>query len=304
MRALLMVMLAGCGEENAPLDLREDFPDPPAGGWQIRTEPMVIPSGQERFFCYFVRYEGEDVGITSLETFQNDFGHHNQLMITTASEREFPDGTMFDCTGQAALSMVEAQPLVMSRPIEQGHTKVDLPEGMAVKLASGTRLMVQSHYVNASADDIRVEDAMNLALVPAADVALWGAAFVHVGTDFALPPHEETSLTVDCTWDADESILFLLGHMHEQGVRYAIDWTSAAGTERIYEVAQWSPVYRNEPPQNDYTSEPFAVHAGDHFVTTCTWQNETDDVLEFPEEMCATVGIAYPTAVPIICNPS
>ena len=32
--------------------------------------------------------------------------------------------------------------------------------------------------------------------------------------------------------------------------------------------------------------------------------NDTDAELNYPHEMCASVGIAYPTRLPIFCNPS
>lgn len=296
----------GCSGEpgGGAVDLRTEFPPPPDGGEQLVSEEMVIPAGEERFWCFFFDYDGPDVGIRSVVTFQSEFGHHNILMVSHASPAEFPDGTAVDCTDQGSLSMTEAEPLVMVHPDGPGRLRMDLPEGMAVKLRTGTRLMIQSHYVNATADDIRVQDAINIDYVPESEVQTWAAAYVHVRGDFEIPPHEEASLVVDCEWLEDFSVLYLTGHMHESGTSYTVDWTSAAGTERIYDVPAWDPQFRNEPPLASFEEAPLQIHAGDRFTTTCAWRNAGETSLVFPQEMCATVGIAYPSTVPILCDPS
>ena len=51
------------------------------------------------------------------------------------------------------------------------------------------------------------------------------------------------------------------------------------------------------------TNQPhFGTKAGDVFTTRCAWDNDTDRVLGFPEEMCLTFGMVYPATEPVVCE--
>ena len=41
---------------------------------------------------------------------------------------------------------------------------------------------------------------------------------------------------------------------------------------------------------------------GDVVRTTCNWFNDTEEPLEFPQEMCDSVGLVYPQLTPVICH--
>ena len=40
---------------------------------------------------------------------------------------------------------------------------------------------------------------------------------------------------------------------------------------------------------------PFILHTGDTIRTSCSWNNSTGEVLNFPREMCISVGFALAT---------
>ena len=126
---------------------------------------------------------------------------------------------------------------------------------------------------------------------------------------FVVPAKQENpgavaqTISIDCTFEDPVDVLFLAGHLHELGEAFSVDHSRADGSERIYEVPDWDPYYRDVPPVNEYQVGEYHVAAGDSFTTTCTWTNPTDREVGFPEEMCATYGMAYPTKVPIICTP-
>jgi hypothetical protein len=303
---VLSLLLLACGSdpESDAVDLRIDLPPPPDVGEQFVTPALTIPPFTEQQWCSFLRYDGDDVGVSGADTFQSENGHHAILMISNADEGEYPDGSLFDCTDRDTLPMTNMEPLFIVKAQGPGRSGMQFPGGMAVKLRSGTRLVLQSHYINTSAEPILVHDAVNLSYVPVESVTTWAAPYAHTLSEMPLPPHEETTLTVDCTWEADANILFLLGHMHEHGTAFAVDWTHADTTERVYEIPEWDPGMRDQPPTDDYEAGAFAVRAGDRFVTTCTWLNTTERELNFPQEMCVTAGMAYPSLVPLICDPS
>ena len=308
---LALVLLFACHRHEAAddsasdvVDLRGDFPDAPTEGQQWLTPDITIPAYTEKQYCYFLEYDGEDVGITSVDTYQSQYGHHVLMLESTASEDEHPNGSLFDCTDADDLIMTAVEPIIYGPIVAvDGVSQYSLPDGMGARLNSGTRIVLQSHYVNTSADDILVHDAINLGYAPEDEIETWTAPIVNTGIDFTLPAGEQTSVELDCAIEAEGDLLFLTGHMHEWGSAITVDHQTAEGTSRIYEVPSWMPEYRDVPPFQDYVGAPYHVSVGDHFITTCTWFNTEDHDMTFPEEMCAAFGMFYPSKVPLICTP-
>ncbi len=285
---------------------RDDFPLPPEGGMQWITPDYVIPAFSEQMMCWVTTWEGETTGISGLYTYQSPLGHHVVVNLTNADPTALPDGSTFDCTKTEDLPMTELEPLMVGGVIggaeNNNEGAVVLPEGMATRLASGSRLILQSHYVNATANDILVRDVVNVAFVPESEVDIWAAAFVHVQTDLAIP-EGPSSIDFKCTWEQDATLLFLGGHMHEWGASFSTKYTPIGGEETvIYDIPAWDPLYRDAPPVNDYQAAPWVVFTGDSFTTHCAWDNDTGGVLEFPAEMCVTFGMFYPSQIPVVCE--
>lgn len=320
MRAIVAVaLLAGCSKDPVdvdgtgpviePTDLRRAFPDPPAGGLQWVTPEYVIEPYAEVEYCWFGTYTGPTVGLHAQWTFQSQYGHHVVLNATNAEVDDYPDDTVLDCTDPDALPMTSLDPLLVggtgSIDAEDGpEGELLLPDGMAVELEEGQRIILQSHYVNVTDAPLLVQDALNLALVDPATVETWTAPFVHVETDLAIAQGHDT-LTFDCTWPDDYDLLFLAGHMHEWGSAFEATHTPADGSPEttLYAIEEWDPLFRDTAPVNEYVAGEMSVRAGDVFTTHCEWDNDTDHVLGFPEEMCVTFGMAYPLKVPIVCDP-
>lgn len=290
--------------ESDVVDLRRDIPAAADGVSRWTTPEYIIPAYSERQFCYFLRYDGETEGIAKQVTYQSQYGHHLTVFGTNAEEDMYPDETSFDCTDPDALPMTELDPLFIGTVIgDEGVSTAELPAGMAARLVGDSRIVLQSHYVNTTAKDILVQDTMDLTLMAEDAVETWAAPLVHVDTDFVLPPGQTTSVEVNCSFEEDYNFVFLLGHMHEWGSSYRVDWHHGDATDTIYDIPVWDADYRDVPPLNEYQVGEFAVAAGDSFTTTCTWFNDEDVALEFPQEMCATASMVYPAKVPIICEP-
>ena len=314
---ILLAILAACSGKDAPtddtggaaldaVDARVDFPDPPEGGKQFVTPEWTIEPYSEVQYCYVTTWHGGDTAITFQGTYQSHFGHHIIFLATKASETDFPDGMQFDCTEIDAMPMEETEPILLTPVVGSGDPPMyeyTLPEGMGVRLKDGTRLLMQSHYVNTSADRLLVQDAINIGVSPQDTIETWMAPFAHTDVDLSLPPNQESSWTVTCAWEEEVNLLFMTGHMHEWGSAFTVDWTHGDETERIYTIDTWDPLYRDAPPINDYQDTPLTISPGDTFTTTCTWWNNTDAVIDFPQEMCATSGMVYPQKVPLICEP-
>ena len=312
----LIPLVGGCTQVNLDepsvstdaIDVRNDFPAPPEGGVQYISPEYIIEAFTEKQYCYFLTYEGPDTAITHQGVYQSDHGHHVLMLTTTLDDFDFPDHEYWDCTEDGDLAMVDTFPLFVGSVDENGNFGVSdgagaltLPEGMGTRLNSGTRLVMQSHYVNPLSSPILVQDAVNFGVMPQEDVEVWTAPAIHIVTDHPLEMGVASSLTFDCTWSQDASLLFLNGHMHELGTSFSTDHTHAGGTDRVYDVPVWDVSMRDAPPTVVFdVAAPLSVQEGDVFTTTCNWFNDRDHVVDFPEEMCTTVAMAYPTKIPLM----
>ncbi len=308
---LLAPLLLGCTADSQDtaadaVDLRRDFPAPPESGMQFVTPEYIIPPYTEQMWCYFLTYEGDNVGLHAQWTYQSDMGHHIVVNATNADEDDYPDGLVVECTETDDLPMTDLDPLLVGGVLgseENEHVgELVLPDGMAARLKSGTRLILQSHYLNVTGDSIRVQDAVNLEIMAEDDVETWAAPFVHIRTEHPIPANAEHTLDFSCGWEDELNVLFLGGHMHEHGTAFSTSLTRDDKTQTIYEIPAWDPVYRDAPPYKEYAEGEFVVGPGDVFSTHCEWYNSTDEVIDFPAEMCVTFGMVYPYKVPLICS--
>lgn len=313
MPALIVAFLVSCTGPAQPddstiqaLDMRVDFTTDHANTIRFDSPDYVVPPYTDQTMCAFDTYDGDEAAITWAGFYQNmDFGHHVVLMASTADPDKWPDGTVADCTETDAEIMTEARPFLFAGDLTGGLLpEMVLPEGMAVKMKAGTRFVIQSHHINTTADSILVNDAVFLELVEVEEVETFAAPWVHVQTDFEVPPGETLAIEVTCAFDDDVYLLSLLGHLHEWGKSYSVDYNKADGSvERVYEIPEWDLEYRDAPPINVYEPGEFQVKAKESFTTVCEWSNTTDEPLGFPVEMCATVGFAYPQTVALVCEP-
>jgi len=313
-------ILSACGTEEetptptpsaAPQDLRRTFPTPPTNAVTLYTPEMIIPAGEDRMFCYFQTFTDDDAGIVAVTSYQSNYGHHSVLLVSNADNETYPDGQLFDCTAKNSLPMTQVEPVIVggnAEPDEQGFVNTfRLPTElgtMAALLRQGKRMVVQSHYLNTSTRDILVRDAVFLEMVPEDSVEIWAAAFVQNNDEFSIPPNTpEYSVSSEYTFEQDLNVLYITGHMHEWGKRYDVSLTHEGETGTIYEVPKWDPYFRDNPYYVEFNLGTFKFMTGDTIKSTCTWFSDRDTALEFPDEMCSTVTMVYPTKVPIIVGP-
>jgi hypothetical protein len=263
----------------------------------------VIQPGEDKMFCIFGTYTGDDAGVHALDTFQNGYGHHLLLMGTTASALDFPDGTVADCSAEGDLSMADLEPLVLptggSVGGEWAEIGVALADGMAVKLDAGQRWVLQGHTINTTGEPLRVRDVARLTLLEEDAVETWAAPFVLNADDFTIPPGEAHTLTFDCPVETDLTALYLTGHLHEWGTSFRAEHV---GVGTLYDIPEWDPSWRDAPPVERFDGAGYPLAAGDTLRTTCSWFNDTDEPLAFPTEMCASVMVVYPQLTAIICD--
>ncbi|MFN7143208.1 MAG: hypothetical protein ACK4YP_05485 [Myxococcota bacterium] len=294
------------GETGDVLDLTVEFVAAPDGGIEIRTPVFEVPPYTEALRCYFGTYTGPTVGVTFMQPLQAElYSHHNQLKAVY--DDTYADGELIDC--QTSGEMSEYVPLFESVGIEPGPETaggnwLDLPDGVAMKLVDGQRWVLDMHYINPTDQTLRVNNGVNLDYIEVDEVEGWASSVQFDSGPLDIPASSAYSVTFDCPFDRDATVLSVLGHMHSRGTSYAVDYTDLGGaTERIYEVPEWDGDWHPYYPQlQNYAPGEFSVREGETFTTTCSWFNDEDRDLVFPDEMCTTVVVMYPLEEPLACN--
>lgn len=306
---LIALTLLACGPadttEEGPLDARLEYPAPSEGGVGWVTPDYEVAPYTDIQFCTVFTYEGDDAGVIGGQFLQNrDYGHHTVILVSNEREEEIPDGSVWECTETHQMRMENTEPLLFGNQLSEGLAELVLPDGLAVKLRAGSRILMQSHYINATDEPVLLNDAINLDLIPADDVETWTAPWIHIDNGLDLPPGEST-VTIDCEFDQELNLLSMLGHMHEWGTSFSVEQVHEDGsTELLYDIPEWDVSFRDLAPTNEWAPGEFTVRPGDRFRTTCNYYNDTADNLGFPEEMCVSVGMAYPAVVPVMCEPN
>jgi len=282
------------------VDHRVEFESASDGQYFIEVPTMVVPPGQEIFFCYYGTYEGPDAGVVGFRPGAAEgFLHHT--LLKRVDNDEFPDEHLMDC------SAVELQwppkPVLFESVGASASGWINLPDGIAFKLSSGQRWVADVHYVNTSPDTICMNTAYYLDLIPEAEVDSYAAAFNLDAGGFELQPGEESTESFSCEWEQDVSILSLAGHMHEHGRVFDIlHHSEGASPESVYRVDEWQPDFQSGAPVSNFDFGEFEVLEGEALETVCTWFNESDHSLSYPDEMCTTFGVAYPLEDPLYCD--
>lgn len=288
-------------EDTGVLDLRTEPPDPPEGGLQIVTPEMVIAPYSDQMSCFFGTYTGPDVGVNFYQWFQNtDFGHH-MMFFDASYAGDIPDGEVVDCTDPN--DTMDMRPLLSGNELlGEVSGRMVLEEGLAIRLVSGQRYVIQSHYLNTSGRELLVRDSVNLGFVPVDEVVNWVGSWSFNHSRFLLPPGEESRLNFSCPWPQSATVLSMMGHMHSWGTSIRVTHEHDGVSEEIYALPEWNPAWQNQPRLVSFADGELVPSAGDTFTVTCDFFNTTDETLEFPAEMCVTAGLAWPVNDPIQCD--
>lgn len=269
---------------------------------------VTVQPGVEEMWCVYGTWPGGDAGIVAYETWEATYGHHVQIMGTTTPAIDVPDGTVTECTTSEQLAMENLEPLALPtssyRDGVQAGNSFNVPPGMAVKIDANSRYIMQSHVLNTGSAPVREQDLAVFRTIPADEVETWMAPIVANTEDFVIPAHDVATTTYECTYSGDYHLLSALGHMHEWGTSISAQMISADGetVTPLYDVPAWETTFRDAAPLFDFGEEGIPLPSGTTIRTSCAWNNTTDMPLEFPSEMCVTVGFIYPALVPEVCS--
>ena len=256
-------------------------PDP-AKVMRIFTPPMIVPAGEDVSFCTNIDFVAPtDVLAKEIRGAQMRGGHHAGLYANVAPSDDFEPAPCPD--DMSNLRYVAGAG-------GAGGSYSALPAGVALRMSAGTQAMIQSHYINPGTEPIVVMDMVELVYTTEEESPTIVDPFAIIQADFEVPVGAKGySAETICEVDRPLDIYMLLGHTHENGVNFDVHLAPADGSaEQLLYHATDGKLLRENPEIKMY-SDPMKFAVGDKIRVTCTWDNETDVPLEWPEEMCVSL---------------
>lgn len=286
-------LLAGCSDD--PVD---DTPDagaplleapPPGAGRQLAMDVAIGP-GQETEQCQYVVVD-QQVDITRFEHAYTR-GSHHLLLYQTDLAPSAVSLDRFDCTG-AQFTELGVAGIAYAAQVPTGD--LAYPTDVALRAETGSVLLVQTHYLNASAEPLEAQVRLNLWYSPQPASVLAGTLFFY---DWAIlvPRGEATTAHMRCNIPENVNLVFGMSHMHRRGVGYRAvleDASANAAPTELFATTDWEGI---EPRR--YTPTMTAA-AGSVIDYRCDFQGETGrDIVEGPSadanEMCMFIASYYP----------
>lgn len=252
---------------------------PPPGKWTtLISQSWSLEPGTEGYWCQRVTVQ-EDFWVSGMRSVAPPGTHHTTL----GKDSGGPDGT-FRCGGFSTGSELLYGAGVGTDPVE-------LPSGLAIKVAAGEQLLLNLHVLNVT-DKVLSETAgiEVLALDPASVETEVGFVLAGLAGGLTVPPGE-SSQTGHCTMPVDVTVLSVFPHMHTHGIHQLV---TAAGTD----APLFDGSYTFDEQLNHWLPSPVVVPAQGQVEVTCTYRNESANTLRFGEstndEMCFAGLYHYP----------
>ena len=293
--ALICPLVAACGADSDPGPGAEDEGAVPLccgvdavedltadQGWTVHVPPFEVPAGSEVTDCYFMSIPdlagGGDVWFDKIKIGQREGSHHmNIFRVNTVIHLDGEPGEVVHDGECKNLPNWADWPLVANSQDSGSDVPPfvwELPEHVAHRFSPGEKIMLQTHYVNATnqASPTGGEVKVNFYLSRDAEHIPLGT-YMGKQQQIRICQSDPTpSFSGSCHIPSPDGIHLAAanGHFHSRGTRVSIypwDGTSAAPKpeDMCYESTTW-----DDPPMATGLDEQ--VPSGGGFWWTCEFQ--------------------------------
>jgi copper type II ascorbate-dependent monooxygenase-like protein len=180
-----------------------------------------------------------------------------------------------------------------------GTGSFSFPDGVGLKLRAGDDLSLQIHVVNATTHTLDGTSGVDV-FEASSPAVLHEANILNPGLDTLSLPPGVSQAGGTCTLTADQTLFAIGPHMHLLGTHI---WSAfkQGGTTRVLLDEDFR---FNE--QVFVSFDPIDAHAGDTIDFQCTWNNTTDQTVQWGlnshQEMCSVFVYRYPAASSDLCT--
>lgn len=287
----------GCGSQDGDEPQKKpitdvNLPDPGPLGFQLTTGEFAVDPGAEQQNCYFFEVPFDhEVFVNRITLAQTSGSHHmNVFRVRTVLGLGGEPGEVVS-GGECWKSPNWADWPLVSNSQTSGIEDWQMPEGVALRFAPRERLMLQSHYVNATTQQTpgKAKVVVNFEGVEPASVTDELGTLFATNQEIEICPGE-TSRTFEasCKGLAKEgpvTITAANGHFHSRGKRFTMSqWDPISGTGAMfYESLSW-----DEPPFEKNLK--VQVPAGAGISWSCEYAVKATECGDPNNECCFTFG--------------
>jgi hypothetical protein len=276
---------------------------PPAGqGLQLKMLSTIAP-GQEIERCKFYQVPAEGLNVNHAVVRYLAGSHH--VLLYRTSYTSIPTTTMngkapvidengvFDCAEGAAADW-DVNGVVAAAQSPKSKEATTFPPGVAAKLAPGTVLVINTHYLNTTSKPVNTDVRLNIYTLPEKDIVHEGGFLFFYNPFIRVPARGTASSRMRCAISADITLVTGQSHMHRRGVGYVANVVqpSDGSMTPIYEGNDWENV-----PITEW-SPGMVLTKGHSIDYTCQYQNSEDRQIAqgatTKDEMCMFLGNYYP----------
>ncbi|WP_437974163.1 hypothetical protein WMF11_37210 [Sorangium sp. So ce295] len=297
------VALFGCSSSDTnPQPSEDELLAPPAEGAGVQYRMVsTLQPGQEIERCQLFVAPPEGLNVNREMVRYSGGSHHVLLYATpyTSIPTETRRGVALDASqvhdcNDGPQADWDATGVVAGSQSPDGNSFLgELPEGVALKVAPGTVLLMNTHYVNASPEAIETDARINLYTIADDEVKVEAGMLFHYNPFISVPAHGKSTARMRCVTENDISVVRIQSHMHRRGVGYVAHKVGLDGTMReLYAHDRWEGV-----PSEEFS--PFLeVKAGESLDYRCEFNNVEDrniaQGLTSRDEMCMLIGPYFP----------
>jgi len=275
-------------------------PPPPGDGFQVSMFGTA-PAFTEVWLCeVYDLPTTEDAAVNSVQYLENAGTHHMTLSTTVLSDTPIPPG-QYDCADLYADTSLMEDVVMMFGTQGEAEGTLTLPEGVAATLPAGLQVLHEVHYVNPTDQEVAIYSYLNAWTIPVDEVVdgIWGGSVRDEHLE--IPPQSTHTEWSRCVMNEDVEVQFLASHTHARGVEFTIaPFDGVATGEVFYTNDDW------HDPQIEQYNPPIVVPAGQGFEFSCTWFNDTDEVLTYgltaEDEMCNMALVFTPFSITAACE--
>ncbi len=274
---------SGDGATSQDPDAEISLDAAPIGTWSLLVEEdWTVDAGDEAYRCVVVEvpYDISVVGFRPL----SPVGTHHTVLTRGLGPSEV--ARSYDCDGNT-----NAPYMIYGSGV--GTEALTFPEGVAVNLVKGEKIMLNLHLFNVSAQSLSGRSGIEvLAAEPdtisdLADVVLAGPI-----DTLAVPPGESKSVGY-CTAKDDATVFAVFPHMHQLGTHMSVTAETADG-----EVVMLDSDYTFDDQKYSKLTPFVSLKKGERLRIECTYENPTGIPRYWGEstldEMCLAGIYRYP----------
>ena len=298
---LWMTLLFGCTETKTDSAVPiATLMEPPSAeeGFQLAMDYTVEPY-TEAWKCLVYRLDTDTLSNVNRVEYQQNYGMHHITISTSGMIGGQVEPGLFDCEPLFLELMDDTMMIFGSQGYEEGV--IQLPEGVAASVPAAIDIIHEIHYVNTTDKPVDLYSRLNAYTISDAEMTegIWGGNVRDENIN--IPANSEHTEWTRCVMNKDVDVIFLGSHTHKLGKSFTVSLFD--GTESgdvFYTNDDW-----HNPKIVQYET-PIHIPAGTGFEYSCTWDNPTDEPIQYgltaDDEMCNFTFVHTPYDMDALCE--